>query len=445
VTRQDEAPVPLLFLIGDTGGGHRSAAAAVAQALDRAWPGRFAPFICDPLQGPNAPRRLRWLVALYGPAIRLTPWLWGVLWRAWGSPRSLRWLRRTFMAPAYGSVAKVIATYRPAMIVSFHPMTSEPAVRARERTAQLLPIVTVITDLITTHLSWRDAAVDRVIVPSAAIASRCSQDGMPEGHYVEIGLPVSAEFCRPPATPAERAALRRSLGLREQFLVVVTGGAEGSGGIDRHTEAILRHLDDVSVAVICGRNEVLRRRLARLADQADGRLTVHGFVDNMADWFRCADVVVGKAGPGTIAEATCCGAPLLLTSYVPGQEEGNAEYVVQAGAGRYAPRPADLVSAIRTLRDDPQALAAMRAASAGIARPTAAADIADLLTNMASDASYGESATLSGRPHRRSNARSAKRRNRHRRHRQLVSRRLRRGRYRSSGTERAPGGDRTPV
>ncbi len=65
-------PIRLLFFISDTGGGHRSAASAVGQALDRAYPGRFAPVICDPLLGPGAPLRLRWLVGLYGPAIRLT-------------------------------------------------------------------------------------------------------------------------------------------------------------------------------------------------------------------------------------------------------------------------------------------------------------------------------------------------------------------------------------
>jgi 1,2-diacylglycerol 3-beta-galactosyltransferase len=139
----------------------------------------------------------------------------------------------------------------------------------------------------------------------------------------------------------------------------------------------------VDVAVICGRNQRLRRRLTRLAERAGGRLTVHGFVDNMADWLRCADVVVGKAGPGTIAEATCCAAPLVLTSYVPGQEEGNAEFVVQAGAGRYAPRPGDLVAEIVRLRDDPAALAAMRSASARAGRPRAAVDIAGLLAEVA--------------------------------------------------------------
>jgi len=377
--------VPLLFLVADTGGGHRSAAQAVAQALERAWPGRFDPLIRDPLLGPGCPRRLRWAIGSYAPMIRWCPRLWGVLWRTYGRPKTLNWLRRTLLSQAYGTVGAAVAACTPAMIVAFHPMTPEPAVRVRDRMALLpaVPVVTVITDLITAHLAWRDAAVDRVIVPSAAIAGRCARDGMPDERFVHVGLPVAAEFCQPPLHEPERHELQRSLGLRGRFLVVVTGGAEGSGGIYRRTAAILRRVDDVDVAVICGRNRPLRRRLSRLAARADGRLTVHGFVGNMADWLRCADIVVGKAGPGTIAEATCCAAPLVLTSFVPGQEEGNAEFIVEAGAGIYAPRPRGLAMQIERLRDDPAALAAMRAESARLGRPSAAADIAAILAEAA--------------------------------------------------------------
>ena len=398
MTSSPEPPVRLLFLVGDTGGGHRSAAKAVAQALEQACPGRFAPFIYDPLRGPDAPRWLRWIVGLYGPCIRIAPWLWGVLWRAVGSPWALGWLRRTLMSPSYRGVARAVAARRPAVIVSFHPLTAEPAVRARDGSAAWVPVITVITDLVTAHLSWRDAAVDRVVVPTAAIAGRSAQDGTPDGHYVETGLPVAAEFCRTPASAPERHALQRSLGLSGRFLVVVTGGGEGSGGIYRRTAAILRTVQDVDVAVVCGRNQRLRRRLTRLAERAEGRLTVHGFVDNMADWLRCANIVVGKAGPGTIAETTCCASPLVLTSYLPGQEEGNVDFVVRAGAGSYAPRPRDLAAEIRRLRDDPVALAAMREASARAARPRAAADVAGLLAEVADVAvGWSEPATLTHR------------------------------------------------
>src|ERR1700722_10275958 len=156
----EQQPVPLLFLIGDTGGGHRSAPTAVAQALERALPGRFVPVICDPLRGPDVPRLLRWFAGLYGPCIRLTPWLWWLFWRTTDSPRVLGAVRRTVMAPVYGSVTRATAACRPALIVAFHPMTADPAVRARDLTGPLAPVITVITDLVTAHLSWRDAPVD---------------------------------------------------------------------------------------------------------------------------------------------------------------------------------------------------------------------------------------------------------------------------------------------
>jgi 1,2-diacylglycerol 3-beta-galactosyltransferase len=382
----ERQPVPLLFLIGDTGGGHRSAAAAVAQALERALPGRFVPVICDPLRGPDVPRLLRWFAGLYGPCIRLTPWLWWLFWRASDSPRVLATVRRTIMAPVYGSVARAAGTCRPALIVAFHPMTADPAVRARGRGGLLPPVITVVTDLITAHLSWRDAPVDRVVVPSEEMAARCAKDGSDPDRYVPLGLPVAAEFCRPPLGEAERKELKRELGVRGDFLVVLTGGAEGSGGLRRRAAAILRQVDEVDVAVICGRNGPLKRQVSRLAGRSGGgRLTAHGFVGNMPDWLRCADVVVGKAGPGTIAEATCCGAPLVLTSYVRGQEKGNAEFVTGAGAGVFAARPRQLAAEIGRLRSDPGALAAMREASVRVSRPRAATDIARFLAGLSGE------------------------------------------------------------
>ena len=396
----EQPPLPLLFLIGDTGGGHRSAAAAVAQALDRLLPGRFVPVICDPLRGPDVPRLLRWFAGLYGPCIRLTPWLWWLFWRTSDSPRVLAVVRRTVMAPVYGSVARAAAACRPALIVAFHPMTADPAVRARDLAGPLSPVVTVITDLITAHLSWRDAAVDRVIVPSPEMAAQYAREAGEDARetapdrYVPLGLPVAAEFCQPPLTEAERKELKRELGIGGDFLVVLTGGAEGTGGLRRRAAAIMRQVDDVDVAVICGRNRTLNRRVSRLAGRAGrGRLTAHGFVGNMADWLRCADIVVGKAGPGTIAEATCCGAPLVLTSFVPGQEKGNAQFVTGAGAGVYAPRPRQLAAEVSRLRRDPGALAAMRDASVQVSRPRAAADIARFiasLSGLADTAAAGE-------------------------------------------------------
>lgn len=60
-----------------------------------------------------------------------------------------------------------------------------------------------------------------------------------------------------------------------------------------------------------------------------------GFVEKMAEYMVAADVLVSKAGPGTIAEAASLSLPVMLTSYLPGQEEGNVDFVVDGGFGAF--------------------------------------------------------------------------------------------------------------
>jgi 1,2-diacylglycerol 3-beta-galactosyltransferase len=370
----------LLFLIADTGGGHRAASAAVSDALEAHYPGRFAPILCNPLDGPDAASLLRWVTGLYGPSIRLAPWTWGAIYYASDSKPAMGFLRRTVLALANRPLSDAVARHQPAAIVSFHPLVGGAAVRASRKAGRHTPVVAVITDLITPHAAWRYDKVDRWIVPSAAVRWRCHLDGIDVDRCREIGLPVGATFSDGPARPAERTALRRQLGLSEdRFLVVLTGGGEGSGRMAKRAAALVKAFDDVEVVAICGRNRRLEAKLRRLAGRADGRLVVQGFVDNMADWLRAADVVVSKAGPGTIAEATCCGAPLLITSHVPGQEKGNTEFVVCAGAGRHVPGIVELVAEVGRLRTQPAAVDAMRAASARLSRPHAATEIAAYL------------------------------------------------------------------
>ena len=165
-------------------------------------------------------------------------------------------------------------------------------------------------------------------------------------------------------------------------MVLLTGGAEGSGGMARRAAAILRRFTDVHVVVVRGRNTALKRRLDRLARHSGGRLTVTGFADNMSDWLRCCDLVVTKAGPGTIAEATCSGTPLLLTAHIPGQEKGNSEIVTSAGAGLRVPDVRRLMAEIGRLRRDHDALEAMGAASARLGRPDAAGHTARLIADL---------------------------------------------------------------
>jgi hypothetical protein len=84
----------------------------------------------------------------------------------------------------------------------------------------------------------------------------------------------------------------------------------------------------VQVVVVCGRNATLLEKLRAKGSPNGLVLRAAGFVDNLHEWMAAADVIVTKAGPGTIAEALISGLPILLNGNIPCQEEGNIPYVV---------------------------------------------------------------------------------------------------------------------
>jgi 1,2-diacylglycerol 3-beta-galactosyltransferase len=377
--------LPLLFLIADTGGGHRAGATAVARRLEIDHPGEFDVHIVDPTSAGSRTLLSR-TADLYGPLIHRARWVWAAMYHATNSATAVSLMQHSALRPLRATLQRLLTSIQPAAVVSFHPLLNHLAAEAvHTGPGPTVPVITVITDLVDVHAGWASRDVDAVVIPSPGGLDRCRRAGIPAHRCHQLGLPVDSAFARPFPDDDERRALRARLGLAEdRFTVLVCGGADGSGGLHRRARAIAESGLDVGLAVICGRNETARRRLSGLHDPSGHPVPVLGFVDNMAEWMRAADVVVTKAGPGTIVEALCSGLPLLLTWYIPGQESGNLEWLVDIGAGRYVPRTRELVDTIAELSAPGSlGLAAMRAAVAGAARPEATERIAALIAGMA--------------------------------------------------------------
>jgi UDP-N-acetylglucosamine:LPS N-acetylglucosamine transferase len=111
-----------------------------------------------------------------------------------------------------------------------------------------------------------------------------------------------------------------------------------------------------------------------------GNVTVVGlgFVTQMAEYMVAADILVSKAGPGTISEAAALSLPILLTSFLPGQEEGNVDYVINAGFGAYChdSDPIGIAEEICLWLKDDDKLAKLSTAAKSMGAPYAARDIA---------------------------------------------------------------------
>ncbi len=160
-------------------------------------------------------------------------------------------------------------------------------------------------------------------------------------------------------------------------MVVLVGGGEGMGPLERTAHAISAARLKIALVIISGRNRKLK---ARLESRSWSMPTfIYGFVREMPDFMRAADVLVTKAGPGTISEAFIAGLPLILYSRMPGQEDGNVTYVVDEGAGIWAPHPDEVVDTLRRWITHPEERKRIVAAAHRLARPEASRQIARII------------------------------------------------------------------
>jgi 1,2-diacylglycerol 3-beta-galactosyltransferase len=176
------------------------------------------------------------------------------------------------------------------------------------------------------------------MVPTAAARQNALRLGMPAGQVEEVGQPVSLSFA---AAIAEKDAVRVRLGLDlERPCVLIVGGGDGIGPIYETARALAVQAPDAQLVVVCGHNARLKRRLDAIDWEIPAR--IYGFVDNMPELMSASDLLVTKAGPGTLAEAFIAGLPVIIFGYTPGQETANVDYVLNHHAGAFSTEPDEI-------------------------------------------------------------------------------------------------------
>jgi 1,2-diacylglycerol 3-beta-galactosyltransferase len=226
------------------------------------------------------------------------------------------------------------------LIVTVHPFANSFALRALGKNRP--PFITVVTDMVTTHALWFDKRADLIIVPTETARERALKYNMPEEKIRVAGLPVADKYCKP---KGRKSTLRKKLGWPiDKPIVLMVGGGDGMGPLGKTAHEIDASGLDVGLVVVCGRNERLKASLE--SEKWENPVFIYGFTRNMPDFMRAADFIVTKAGPGTIAEALNAELPIILYSKLPGQEDGNVTFVVEEGAGVWAPTPQKVVKTL---------------------------------------------------------------------------------------------------
>jgi 1,2-diacylglycerol 3-beta-galactosyltransferase len=371
-----------LLLISDTGGGHRSAANAIAAALAETTPPHVFESRIDDVAA-HCAFPLTQLGLGYSMALRYAPPVYGALYHATNGRRRYRALVR-FCEPLYRErLRDLFIGYRPDVIVSVHPLLNHAALRARgDAHMQHVPVVTVITDLGKVHESWLVPDADAIVVPAREVYARALSRGVSPARLRLLGHPIHPKF---DDVTGSKADLRVQLKLPPATpVVMLMAGGEGGGKLLSTALALARARLPIELVVVCGRNEHLEQKLRELAATLPTPMHVLGFTDKIPEYFRAVDLLVTKAGPGTLAEANAAQLPVVVYDFVPGQERGNVDFVRHNGLGVIALQGAPkVVAAVRTLISNPDSLAAIRDNQEVVAPRRSSRRIAALIASIA--------------------------------------------------------------
>lgn len=360
----------ILFATIAAGGGHVATAHAMAEALERHFPGRFETEVSDymadlGLVGPDRRHKSFWRWALKHPHLtRAGQHLIDAV------PALTRGFHEVTLRNLATAAAAHLGREAYDLVVANHGWLTVGLTRAQRRHGLRTPVLTFETEPLDASALWAEPRAERFVVPSNAARRDLLRFGVADARIDVVGYPVRQAFLVAP----DQAAARAELGIEDRFTAVISLGGEGVG---RNLPALIEPLLDegVQLVVMTGRNRALHDRLAA---EARPGLRVEGYTDRMAWFLAAADVVVGKAGPASVFEALAVGRPFVATSYTALNERAVVRFLEARALGGYAARTGEAVERVRSYRA-PEAAEAAEA----IAGRAAALDLAGMTERLA--------------------------------------------------------------
>src|SRR5207302_9752716 len=314
----------------------------------------------------------------YISMVRRAPELMGVLYertdQPWHHPRRRLALDRLNTGP----MIRLLKRIQPDLCVATHFLPAEIIAWLIAKRKLRAHNAIVVTDY-DVHAMWLCRTVDRYYLAIDEAAEYLARIGVPPEKLRVTGIPIDPVF----ATPMNRSAARKQLGLdADATVILVSAGGYGIGPVEQLVKDLLALQRQWQIAAIAGKSEKTRLRLEEFAKQAghlssgSPRLCPVGFTTEMDKYMAAADLLVGKAGGLTTSEVLARALPLALIGPIPGQEERNADHLLEAGAAIRCNNLPAAAWKIAMLFDQPDKLRAMKQAARTMAHPEAARVIA---------------------------------------------------------------------
>lgn len=266
---------------------------------------------------------------------------------------------------------KVLADIDPDHVICTHFLPAQLLSRKIGKGEFKRPVWVQVTDF-DVHALWIHPHINGYFAANEEVAWRMTERGIPAERIRVTGIPIMPVF----GEQHDRNACAAEFGLTpdKTTLLMMSGGA-GVGNLGTLAERLLRLDGDFQLVALAGRNEGLLLALKDLAHRYPGRLFPMGFTRVIERIMAASDLAITKPGGLTTSECLAVGLPMIVVSPIPGQEERNADFLLENGAAMKACDAGALAWRADRLLREPGLLAQMRAKAVGLGKPDAARDV----------------------------------------------------------------------
>jgi processive 1,2-diacylglycerol beta-glucosyltransferase len=302
------------------------------------------------------------------------PSLWGYLYRAADHQKvdsPLGKMRRAIERLNTRKLDSTLAVLKPDYVICTHFLPVEMLSRMMKKGTFTRPAWVVDTDF-DVHTMWIHPGMSGYFMADEEVAWRLRDRGV-DAHLIHVtGIPIMPVFSQ----QLDRVTCAQELGIDpdKRTLLLMSGGF-GLSGTEKLAERLLQLCGEVQIIVIAGKNEELFHTLQELAVRYPRCLFPLQFTNTIERVMAASDLAITKPGGLTSSECLAMGLPMIVISPIPGQEERNADYLLEHGAALKAYDVAGLEYRVKSLLEHPQRLVEMRQRLQGIGKPHAARDI----------------------------------------------------------------------
>ena len=369
----------ILIFYGSYGGGHLSAAKSIRDYIEKNYSDSQVELV-DCVEYVNKLFN-KLTTKEYKDFSKNARWIWKHLYYD-SESGSLSRICNTINRLMAIKLNRLIQEFQPDLIISTHPFSSQMCAILKEKGKLNCKVATILTDY-APHNQWlvKSEFIDYYFVAQQGMVDDLVSRGVNKDKIHVTGIPLSSRFLQ----SYNKQKILEDYGLTsDKNTILFFAGGEFGFGKDKtfnRLKAIIDNLPNLQVVAVAGRNEKMKERFDELvkATKTESNVKILSFTNQVPELMSVSDLVITKPGGLTTTESLASGLPLIIIDPLPGQEEENAEFIENSGAGIWVKDSDNIETILLDIFNNPDKLESMKSKARLIAKKNSTQNIVETL------------------------------------------------------------------